>query len=270
MRFNEFKPLVERQRPQLPKNIKTTRVVKPATTTPTEPVAQTQGNPFGSMASSLTAQNTQPAQAEPTQSATATGGIAKVNTNPDGTTSTRHIADPNNPNVTKPSLLNRIGNKLSTALDFSKQGRIDSQAQKIFIDKFNKTLDYNVQSAQRQGMKFNLQGFIDGYMAQNHWRAGQLQSQLDHAIASNDRRIIPGIMAQIGKANTAMYSPTGEREISSAFGSTPAQQAPTQSAPSQQAPEQPAHKISFDGKTIDPSDPLYPKILAMMQQQGKV
>jgi hypothetical protein len=262
MRFNEFKPLLERQRPQLPRNVRVTRPAKPGTTAPADP--------FGSMASSLTSQNTQPAPMAPTQSATSTGGIAKVNTNPDGTASTTHIADPNNPNVTKPSFLNRIGNSLTKAFDFSKQGKIDSQTQKIFIDKFNKTMDYNIQSAQQQGMKFNLKGFVDGYMAKNNWKPGQLQSQLDHAVATNDRRTIPGIMAQIGKANTAMYSPTREPEIAGAFGDAPVQAAPTQSQTAQSTPEQPAPPLIFGGKTIDPSSPLYAKVLSMMQQQGVV
>ena len=115
MRFNEFKPLVElKARPQLPKNVRTTRAAKPVTTAP----KQAPADPFGSMASSLTAQNTQPAPVAPTQSATSTGGAAQVVTNPDGTTSTKHIANPNNPNVAKPSFLNRIGNSLTKALDF--------------------------------------------------------------------------------------------------------------------------------------------------------
>jgi hypothetical protein len=266
MRFNEFNPLIERQRPQLPKNARISRAAKPVTTAP---ATQAPADPFGSMASNLTTQsNTQAAPAAPTQTSTSTGGAAQVVTNPDGTTSTKHIANPNNPNVTKPSLLNRIGNKLSSALDFSKQGRIDSQAQKIFIDKFNKTMDYNIQSAQQQGMKFNLKGFLDGYMAKNHWKPGQLQSQLDHAVATNDRRTIPGIMAQIGKANTAMYSPTREPEIAGAFGDAPVQTAPTQAEPTQAPPDQPAPPLIFGGKTIDPSTPLYAKVLSMMKQQG--
>lgn len=268
MRFNEFKPLLEYKVRPSPPSRKSTRAAKPVTTAP---AAQTQAsaNPFASMASNLTTQN-QPAPTPPTQSATSTGGAAQAVTNPDGTTTTKHIANPNNPNVTKPSLLNRIGNSLTKALDFSTQGRVDSQAQKIFIDKFNKTMDYNIQSAQQQGMKFNLKGFIDGYMAKNHWKPGQLQSQLDHAVATNDRRTIPGIMAQIGKANTAMHSPTREPEIAGAFGDTPTQAAPTQPEPNQATPEQPAPPLVFGGKTIDPSTPLYAKVLSMMQQQGVV
>jgi hypothetical protein len=273
MRFNEFKPLVEyKARPQLPKNVRPPRTGKPV---PSAPAAQAPADPFASMASNLTTQN-QPAPTAPTQRATSTGGFAQPTVNPDGTTSTKHIANPNNPNITKPSLLNRMGNKLSSVLDFSKQGKIDSQAQKIFIDKFNKTMNYNIQSAQQQGMKFNLKGFVDGYMAKNQWKPGQFQQQLDHAVASNDRRIIPGIMAQIGKANTAMYSPTGEKEISGAFGDTPPPEAPPTAQEPTPAPEKlPMATVRVGGNpnkrnTLNPVDPVDAKILSMLKQQGKI
>jgi hypothetical protein len=108
-------------------------------------------------------------------------------------------------------------------------------------------------------------------MARNHWNPGQFKQQLDHAVASNDRRTIPTIMAQIGKANTAMYSPTREPEIAGAFGNAPAQAQPaTQQAPAQTATAQPQHSISLDGKPLDPSDPTTAKIMAMLQQQGKL
>jgi len=227
MRFNEFNPLIERQRPQLPQNRRITRAVKtappPVTTEPTTAPP--------------------PVTTEPTTAAPTTAAPTQ-----------------------QPSLLNRMGNKLAST--FTTQGRVDSQAQKIFIEKFHKTLDYNIQSAQQQGMKFNLKGFVDGYIAKNHWKPGQLQSQLDQAVATNNRKNIAATMAQIGKANTSMYSPTREPEIAGAFGDAPTQAAPTQSEPTQAPPDQPAPPLIFGGKTIDPSTPLYAKVLSMMKQQG--
>ena len=167
-----------------------------------------------------------------------------------------------------------MGNKLAST--FTTQGRVDSQAQKIFIEKFNKTLDYNIQSAQQQGMKFNLKGFVDGYIAKNHWKPGQLQSQLDQAVATNNRKNIAATMAQIGKANTSMYSPTREPEIAGAFGDTPSSVAPSpEQEPTPPSEKLPMATVSLGGNpnkrnTLNPVDPTDAKILSMLKQQGKI
>jgi hypothetical protein len=247
----------------------TAPAVAPTTATTSPPAKNVMGN----MGSQLSQYNKPTA---PPQSTTSTGGIVQPTVNPDGTTSTKHIANPNNPNNTtsKPGLLNRIGNKLAST--FTTQGKIDSQTQKIFIEKVKKTLDYNMKSAQQQGMKFNLKGFVDGYMAKNQWKAGELQSQLDHAVASGNSTLIPGIMAQIGKANTAMHSPTGEKEISGAFGDTPPPESPPTAQEPTPAPEKlPMATVRVGGNpnkrnTLKPVDPADAKILSMLKQQGKI
>ena len=285
MRFNEFKPLVERQRPQLPQKYrKATRAVTP-TTAPaaTAPVAPTTAPVAPTTAPTATAPvapTTAPAQRPGLMQRMNTGwrnaqaaalkGQRKINP------AVTPVVDKGATGVGKISswtdkMMNYIPNV--NLPDITKQGRIDRQAQKIFMKKFSDTMDYNVQSAQNQGLKFNLAGFVDGYMKKNKWQPGQFKTQLDQAIASNDRLGVSKIMAQVGKANTAMYSPTRQPEIAGAFGDGPPPAAPEQEQP---APEKlPMATVSLGGNpnkrnTLNPVDPADAKILSMLKQQGKI
>jgi len=142
-----------------------------------------------------------------------------------------------------------------TMPDTTKQGRTDRLAAKKYIEGFKKEMEFNIQSAAKQGVKFNLGGFINGYLTKYHWKPGALKPQLDKAIASNDRYNIPAIMAQIGKLNTG---PQGGQEIQGSFG-TDAEQA-TAAATAQPAAPAQKQQVSKAAKQINNTIPRLNKI----------
>ena len=241
MRFNEFNPLIERQRPQLPKNARVARPTKPVTTAPTSPVA-----------------STPPAQSTPAPTPQQPIATQQVRKPPN--TIGNQLSNAIN-NQLKPGLA-QIGSAFRQGINTFKQGAVDRETDEIFRKKFLQQLEYNRQTAQQRGMTFNLQGFIDGYIARNKWSPGKFETQLKQAIAKNDLYNLPKVMSQIGKENTVIYSPNREREVASSFNDTSTQA----NAPEQ--PKQSAPPLVFGGKTIDPSTPLYAKVLSMMKQQG--
>jgi len=244
MRFNEFDPLIERQRPQLPKNARVTRAARPVTPAPTAPIS-----------------STPPDQTTPTPTSPQQPGTIRQIRKPPNTIGNQLSNAINN--QLKPGLA-QIGSAFRQGINTFKQGAVDRETDEIFRKKFLQQLEYNRQTAQQRGMTFNLQGFIDGYMARNKWSPGKFETQLKQAIAKNDLYNLPKVMSQIGKENTVIYSPNREREVASSFNDTSTQA----NAPEQ--PKQPAPPLIFGGKTIDPSSPLYAKVLSMMQQQGVV
>lgn len=116
----------------------------------------------------------------------------------------------------------QLGSAVRQGANTYRQSKIDRIASENFAKKFLQQIEYNRQSAQRQGLQFSLPGFVTGYMQKYHWQPGQFKPQLDKAVAANDLYNLPKIMAQIGKANTSIQ---GGREIAGSFVDPKAQQA---------------------------------------------
>jgi len=150
----------------------------------------------------------------------------------------------------KPALA-QVGSAWRQGVNTFKQGAIDREASKSFAKKFLQQIEYNRQAAQRQGVEFNLAGFVNGYMTKYHWKPGALKPQLDKAIASNDLYNLPKVMAQIGKANTAIQ---GGPEIQGSFG-TNAQQAAAATTPATAAAPAQKQQVSKAAKQINNTIP---------------
>lgn len=85
---------------------------------------------------------------------------------------------------------------------FSTQGKISARTDQIFMDKFLKDMATAEQaSTGLTGEPFDVKIWVDKYLAQNKWSAGDQQVPLDKAVAANYKPGIAKAMAAIGKYN---------------------------------------------------------------------
>ena len=85
---------------------------------------------------------------------------------------------------------------------FSTQGKISARTDQIFMDKFLKDMGAAEQtSTGLRGEPFDVKTWVDKYLAQNKWSAGDQQVPLDKAVAENYKPGIAKAMAAIGKYN---------------------------------------------------------------------
>jgi hypothetical protein len=85
---------------------------------------------------------------------------------------------------------------------FTTKGKIANATDRIFMDKFLKDMATAEQtSTGLRGEPFDVKTWVDKYLAQNKWSAGEQQTALDSAVASNNKKAIATSMAAIGKYN---------------------------------------------------------------------
>jgi hypothetical protein len=85
---------------------------------------------------------------------------------------------------------------------FSTQGKISARTDQLFMDKFLKDMATAEQtSTGLRGEPFDVKTWVDKYLAQNKWDAGDQQVPLDKAVAANHKPGIAKAMAAIGKYN---------------------------------------------------------------------
>lgn len=85
---------------------------------------------------------------------------------------------------------------------FSKQGKISARTDQIFMDKFLKDMATAEQtSTGLRGEPFDVKTWVDKYLAQNKWSAGEQLGPLNKAVAANYKPGIAKAMAAIGKYN---------------------------------------------------------------------
>ena len=92
------------------------------------------------------------------------------------------------------------------------QSMVQRRAIQIFTKKFLNQLKHNEMISQTHGKKFDLSGFVDGYLVTNKWNDGAYQKELQQAVASNSYDKVAKVMATIGQANTQAYSFNGSDE----------------------------------------------------------
>lgn len=132
---------------------------------------------------------------------------------------------------------------------------------KIFTKKFLDTLKATQARQAQIGEPFDLESFANVYMTKYRWKPGQLQTQLDSAIKSNNVQQLALVMDKIGALNTVDPNAKGsELDMSTGQSSTiPA------SIPQVQM------KIGAGSNdTMNPADPADARILALLKQQGKI
>jgi len=175
---------------------------------------------------------------------------------------------------------------------FSTQGKISARTDQLFMDKFLKDMGAAEQtSTGLRGEPFDVGSWVNKYLAQNKWDAGDQQVPLDKAVASNNKKAIATSMAAIGKYNNLgstmkakgpMNNMVGQLTKSSGAGpsstvnvakpNNPNQAYATKSGATQPTP---AVQVSLGGtpgqpNTLNPADPVDAKILSMLKQQGKI
>jgi len=168
----------------------------------------------------------------------------------------------------QPTYLDRIKQKLSGMKNpLSTQSRISSRTNQIFIDKFLKDMNTAEQtSTGLRGEAFDVKNWVNRYLLQNKWDAGDQQSQLDNAIEANDKKAIAKTMAAIGKYNN--------------LGSTIAAKAAAKQAPTPTAPAAPAPTAPTAPTRVAPARPsgaptpeeearLQQRIQQQLQRQGQ-
>ena len=153
---------------------------------------------------------------------------------------------------------------------FSAQGKISARTDQIFMDKFLKDMATAEQtSTGLRGEPFDIGTWVGKYLAQNKWDAGEQQTALDSAIASNNKKAIAKSMAAIGKYNN--LGSTIKAKSASAQATAAGTGAMGQMASQlTRAPSTSTQPISFGGSQLDPNDPADAKMIAMLKQQGKL
>ena len=175
---------------------------------------------------------------------------------------------------------------------FSTQGKISARTDQLFMDKFLKDMGAAEQtSTGLRGEPFDVGAWVNKYLAQNKWDAGEQQAPLDKAIAANHKPGIAKAMAAIGKYNNLgstmkakgpMNNMVGQLTKSSGTGTSSTTNVADPNNPNQTPATQPAVatttpavQVSLGGKlgqpnTLNPADPVDAKILSMLKQQGKI
>jgi len=94
---------------------------------------------------------------------------------------------------------------------FSKQGQISARTDKLFMDKFLKDMGTAEQtSTGLRGQPFDVKTWVDKYLAQNKWSAGDQHEPLYKAVAANYKPGIAKAMAAIGKNNNLASTTTAQ------------------------------------------------------------
>jgi hypothetical protein len=175
---------------------------------------------------------------------------------------------------------------------FSTQGKISARTDQLFMDKFLKDMGAAEQtSTGLRGEPFDVGSWVNKYLAQNKWDAGEQQAPLDKAIAANYKPGIAKAMAAIGKYNSLgstmkakgpMNNMVGQLTKSSGAGPSSTVNVARPNNPNQTPATQPAAatttpavQVSLGGtpgqpNTLNPADPVDAKILSMLKQQGKI
>ena len=145
------------------------------------------------------AQPVQPTQAQPVQSTQPTS------TGTDWNALNKATAPA--PAATQPSAGSSMMNALKSAgkgiaNKFSTQGKISARTDQLFMDKFLKDMGTAEQtSTGLRGQPFDVKTWVDKYLAQNKWSAGDQHEPLYKAVAANYKPGIAKAMAAIGKNN---------------------------------------------------------------------
>jgi hypothetical protein len=196
-----------------------------------------------------------------------------------------------------PSMMSALKQKAMSAgkgiaNKFSTQGKISARTDQLFMDKFLKDMGTAEQtSTGLRGEPFDVRTWVNKYLAQNKWDAGEQQAPLDKAIAANYKPGIAKAMAAIGKYNSLgstmkakdpMNNMVGQLTKSSGIGTSSTTNVADPNNPNQTSATQPAAatttpavQVSLGGKlgqpnTLNPADPVDAKILSMLKQQGKI
>jgi len=104
------------------------------------------------------------------------------------------------------------------AKTFTPSGRRMSRAIEIFKEKFVKQIKFNAEVAKSHGVKFDLAGFVDGYLKTNRWNGDRYRAHIDKAIKAGPGLMrnydeLATVMATVGQANTQAFSPDGSTEV---------------------------------------------------------
>jgi hypothetical protein len=207
------------------------------------------------------------------------------------------------------SMLNTLKQKAMSAgkgiaNKFSTQGKISARTDQIFMDKFLKDMATAEQtSVGLRGEPFDVKTWVDKYLAQNKWSAGEQQTALDSALASNNKKAIAKSMAAIGKYNNlgstiktnaasagamgqmanTLASPAGSGTSSTVYKAkpnNPNQKYATQSTAAPATQTTVAPSMNADGSItiagakgqepskILPGDPLYKSMVAAINKQS--
>jgi hypothetical protein len=98
---------------------------------------------------------------------------------------------------------------------FSKQGKISARTDQLFMDKFLKDMGTAEQtSTGLRGQPFDVKTWVDKYLAQNKWSAGDQHEPLYKAVAANYKPGIAKAMAAIGKNNNLASTTTAQGPMS--------------------------------------------------------
>ena len=179
------------------------------------------------------------------------------------------------------SYLDRIKQKMSTvgksvANKLSPQNRananISARTDKIFINKFISDLKTAEQtSAGLRGQPLDIKNWVNQYLTQNRWDAGDQKAALDKAVSSNNKPEIAKTMAAIGKYNNlgSTVSAKADAAKTNATGINAINQMSTQLTAPKATTTAPTQPMKIGDHTFDPNDPADAKILAMIKQQGR-
>lgn len=156
------------------------------------------------------------------------------------------------------------------ASKFGTQAKISARTDQMFMDKFLKDMATAEQtSTGLRGEPFDVKTWVGKYLAQNKWDAGEQQTALDSAIASNNKKAIAKAMAAIGKYNN--LGSTRSAKVASAQATAAGTGAMGQMATQLiKSPSTATQPMSFGGQNLDPNDPADAKMIAMLKQQGKI
>ena len=155
-------------------------------------------------------QEVQPTQAQPVQPVQPTQAQPVQSTQPTSTGTDWNAlnkATAPAPAATQPSAGSSMMNALKSAgkgiaNKFSTQGKISARTDQLFMDKFLKDMGTAEQtSTGLRGEPFDVKTWVNKYLAQNKWDAGEQQAPLDKAVAANYKPGIAKAMAAIGKYN---------------------------------------------------------------------
>jgi hypothetical protein len=155
---------------------------------------------------------------------------------------------------------------------FSTQGKISARTDQIFMDKFLKDMATAEQtSTGLRGEPFDVKTWVGKYLEQNKWDAGEQQTALDSAIASNNKKAIAKSMAAIGKYNnlgSTINAKAASAQATAAGAGAMGQMASQLASPKSTLAT--TQQPSVGGQALDPNDPNDARMLAMLKQQGKI